>query len=167
MLSVLRAACGYILLLIDVLVLILSCLHHCVTVRPDSCLASSASDQFCSCISFLTIATLSMQLPPINSNWSSLEFIGVRFTSLEYFYSEYILTWFLQFGMMRDYLTLTKKQEICRNLIVLIFSCFYLSAGREVQRGTLWHTYLWSLRNKYSVLYFTAWNLPIPMLQWR
>ena len=26
---------------------------------------------------------------------------------MEYFYSEYILTWFLQFGMMRGYLTLT------------------------------------------------------------
>ena len=116
--------------------------HHCVTVRPDSCLASSVSDQFCSCISFLTIATLSMQLPPINYNWSSLEFIGLRFTSLEYFYSEYILTWFLQFGMMRGYLTLTFDKAKIGQYLEIIFKilpifCIVISFAHT----TLFHKY--------------------------
>ena len=35
--------------------------------------------------------------------FTSSTLIGVRFTSLEYFYSEFILPWFLQFCMVRGY----------------------------------------------------------------
>ena len=53
--------------------------------------------------------------------------------------------------------------EVVRTQIVsLQLVCVYFfSVGREVQRGTLWHTYLWSLRNKYSVLDFAIDFLPL------
>ena len=53
--------------------------------------------------------------------------------------------------------------EVVRTQIVsLQLVCVYFfSVGREVQRGTLWHTYLWSLRNKYSALDFAIDFLPL------
>ena len=63
---------------------IFSRLHHCVTVSPDSCLASSISDQFCSWVFFLSIAVLSMLFPPVGSEGRTADIYRGFFLSLKF-----------------------------------------------------------------------------------
>ena len=63
---------------------IFSRLHHCFTVSPDSCLSSSISDQFCSWIFFLSIAVLSMLLPPVGSEGRTADIYRGLVLSLEF-----------------------------------------------------------------------------------
>ena len=59
----------------------------------------------CYLIHAITSIQLQLKFDGIHSN--QLEYTGVRFTSLEYYYSEFIIARFLIFGLVRDYRAIT------------------------------------------------------------
>ena len=59
-------------------------LHHCFTVSPDACLASSISDRFCSWIFFLSMIILFMLFPPAYSEGRTADIYRGFFLSLEF-----------------------------------------------------------------------------------